>query len=107
MTSAEPEARAVWYKWKVHDDVPTPIPSGTYVIRLVEGGRYRNAASGRAYSIREILADDPPRIRYEYTRGHDAEHVERVGDANNLAVVQALDGTPSAIVAVHDRGEQR
>lgn len=102
MTGAESEQKKVLYRWDVHPDVETPVPPGAYVMRLVEGGQYRNVASGRVYSVREIVAKDPPRIRYEYTRGRDAERVEREGEANELAVVQALDGTPTAIVANED-----
>jgi len=99
------ETSMIAYQWTVTGDAATPIPPGKYEVRLAEGGRYRNAASGRVYSVREITSDTPPRIRYEYTRGENAEVVSREGMAEELAVVQAVGETPDAIVDFKRQGE--
>lgn len=96
MSAATPTSST--YLYRVSPTVDTPVPPGVYGIHIIEGGQYRNVASARVYSVREVTPGDPDTIRYEYTGGRDAEHVSREGNANELAVVEAVGSTPAAIV---------
>lgn len=95
------ERMSCCYAYDVSPDVPTPVPEGRYAIRLVEGGQYRSIATGRVYTVRELrlAVEDGPLARYEYTRGEQAEPVERVDPVETLAVVQDVPPTPTAVIA--------
>lgn len=102
MSATEPDGDLSFccYAYEVSPDVPSPVPEGRYAIRLVEGGQYRSIATGRVYTVRELQleAEDGPLVRYEYTRGEQAEPVERVDPVEMLAIVQAVPPTPAAVI---------
>lgn len=86
----------VRYTWVVEPAADTPLPPGEYRVAVAEGGTYRNLASRRKYTVREI---DPvsETIRYEYTRG-DGEPVEETGCLTALAVAESVDESPGGLV---------
>lgn len=86
----------VAYSWYVDPDSDTPIQPGRWEMLLVEGGTYRNLASRRKFTVVEMNPEQDT-IKYRYTRGN-GESVERTGNPNELAVVEAVDDTPGGIV---------
>lgn len=85
----------VRYQWYVEEDADTPIEPGKYVIEIVEGGTYRNLATRRKYTVKDIDTDDE-QITYRYIRG-DGEPIERTGHPTELAVVEAVGDTAGGI----------
>ena len=80
----------------------TPIASGLYHIRLVEGGTYRNLKDRRKYSILELDLEAET-ARYEFIQGR-GERVEDEHLAPGLGVVKAVGDTPTALVDPEEVG---
>jgi hypothetical protein len=95
-----PSRAGVRYVWEVTPDAETPLTPGCYTIQIFEGGTYRNLASRRKYTVRDIDRHTGE-ATYEYTRG-DGEHVTRTDPAVYLAVVEAVGDTPPALLDTPD-----
>jgi hypothetical protein len=99
--STESVRRRVVDEWTVAADVDTLLTPDIYLLRVVEGGTYRNLASRRKYTVESTDAD-AREISYRYVRG-EGEPVERTDEPTALAVVEAVGDTSPAVISPSDR----